>query len=65
MKLWTEYHYRRHIAWKLGYRYERYRADNWALDNLQADSVANLLLLDEATPDYDVHVIAASVRYRF
>jgi len=65
LKLWTQYRYRKDLSWKLGYRYERYRADNWALDNLQADSVANLLLLDEETPDYDTHVIAASVIYHF
>ena len=53
------------MYWKLGYRYESYSADDWALDNLQADSVDNLLLLDEETPDYDAHVITASVRYRF
>lgn len=65
LKLWTLYHYRRNLSWSLGYRYERYRADNWALDNLQADSVNNLLLLDEETADYDVHVVTASVRYHF
>ena len=65
LKLWTQYRYRKDVSWNLGYRYERYDADNWALDNLQADSVTNLLLLDEETADYDVHVIAASVRYHF
>ena len=65
LKLWTQYRYRKDLSWKLGYRYERYTEDNWALDNLQADSVANLLLLDEETPDYDVHIIAASVSYHF
>jgi len=65
LKLWTRYRYRKDLSWKLGYRYERYTADNWALDNLQADSVANLLLLDEETPDYDVHVISTSLVYHF
>ncbi|MGB5541133.1 MAG: MtrB/PioB family decaheme-associated outer membrane protein, partial [Gammaproteobacteria bacterium] len=65
VKLWTQYHYRRDLSWKLGYRYERYRADNWALDNFQANSIPDLLLLAEETPDYDVHIIAASVNYRF
>ena len=65
VKLWTEYRYRKDLSWKLGYRYERYTADNWALDNLQANSVANALLLDEDTPDYDVHVITASAILRF
>jgi MtrB/PioB family decaheme-associated outer membrane protein len=65
VKLWTRYRYRRDLSWKLSYRYERFDADNWALDNLQADSIGNLLLLGEETPDYDAHVMSASVIYHF
>jgi MtrB/PioB family decaheme-associated outer membrane protein len=65
LKLWTQYHYRKDISLKLSYWYEDYSADNWALDNLQEDSIGNLLLLGEDTQDYHVHAIAASVIYRF
>ena len=65
MNLWTQYRLDKDLSLKLGYRWERYDIDNWALDNLQADSVTNALLLDEDTPDYDVHLIAASVILHF
>lgn len=65
LKLWTQYHYRKDISLKLSYWYEDYSADNWALDNLQENSIGNLLLLGEDTQDYNVHAIAVSVIYRF
>jgi MtrB/PioB family decaheme-associated outer membrane protein len=65
LKLWTQYHYRKDISLKLSYWYEDYSADNWALDNLQENSIGNLLLLGEDTQDYHAHAIAASVIYRF
>jgi hypothetical protein len=65
LKLWTQYHYRKDISLKLSYWYEDYSADNWALDNLQENSIGNLLLLGEDTQDYNVQAIAASVIYRF
>ncbi len=65
VKLWTEYHYRRDLAFKLSYRYQDYSADNWAVDNLQEDSINNLLLLGEDTQDYDVHVVGVSFVYKF
>jgi MtrB/PioB family decaheme-associated outer membrane protein len=65
LKLWTQYHYRKDISLKLSYWYEDYSADDWALDNLQENSIGNLLLLGEDTQDYNVQAIAASIIYRF
>jgi len=64
IKLWTQYQFQKNTAWKLSYWYEDYNADNWAVDDLNADSVTNLLLMDEDTLDYDTHVVSASVIYR-
>ena len=64
VKLWTLYRHRKNMAFKLGYRYEKYKADNWAVDDLQEDSITNLLLLGEDTLD-DVHEVAVSYIYRF
>jgi hypothetical protein len=65
LKLWTEYRYRSNLAFKISYWYQDYSADNWAVDNLQEDSINNLLLLGEDTQDYDVHVVGVSFAYRF
>jgi len=63
LKLWTQYRYRRDLAFKFSYWYQDYSADNWAVDNLQEDSVHNLLLLGEDTQDYDTHVFGLSFVY--
>lgn len=65
IKLWTQYQYRKDIALRLNYWYERFSADNWAVDNLRENSVPDLLLLGEETLDYDVHVVSASIVYQF
>jgi MtrB/PioB family decaheme-associated outer membrane protein len=65
VKLWTLYHYRKDLALRLTYWYENYSADNWAVDNLQVNSVPDLLLLGEDTQNYDVHAVSASVLFQF
>jgi len=65
LKLWTLYRYRKNVSYKLSYWYEDYSADNWAVDNLNEDSVTNMLLLGQDTLDYDTHAVGASIIYRF
>ena len=65
LKLWALYRYRPNIAYKFSYWYDDFNSDNWALDDLQVDSVTNALLLGEESPDYNNHVVAVSVIYRF
>jgi MtrB/PioB family decaheme-associated outer membrane protein len=67
-KLWTSYDVSRQLTYKLGYRYEKYSADNWAVDGLQPYDpleAANILLLGNETLDYSVYVVTASASYRF
>jgi MtrB/PioB family decaheme-associated outer membrane protein len=68
IKLWTDYHYSKKLVYKLGYWYEKYSADNWAIDGFSAydpTAVENALLFGNTTLDYDVHVITASASYRY
>jgi len=65
LKLWTLYRVRKDVAFRVSYWYEDYEADNWALDDLQVDSVPNLLLLGEDTQDYDAHVVTLSTIFQF
>jgi MtrB/PioB family decaheme-associated outer membrane protein len=65
IRLWTLYHYRKDLALRLSYWYEKYSADNWALDGLQENSVPNLLLFGEDTQDYDVHAVSVSALFQF
>lgn len=65
IKFWTLFRQRRNVAYKLSYWYDDFSSDNWALDDLQADSITSALLLGQESPDYDRHVFALSVVYRF
>ena len=66
VKLWTRYNHSKQLSYRLGYWFEEYSADNWAVDGLQPyDPAANILLLGNETLDYNVHVITASASYRF
>ena len=68
LKLYTDYHYSKKLSYRLGYWYEEYVADNWAVDELepyQPAVVSNTLLLGERTMDYEVRVFTVSATYRF
>jgi hypothetical protein len=67
VKLWTDYHYSKQLVYKVGYWYEEYSADNWAIDGLQAynPTVDGILLLGNETLDYNTSVITVSASYRY
>lgn len=68
IKLWTDYNYSKQLVYKLGYWYEEYLADNWAVDGLEPydnDVVLKTLLLGNTTMDYEVRVFTVSASYKF
>ena len=44
---------------------EHFTSEDFALDGVEANQLANVLLLGEGTPDYDVNVLFLTVSYRF
>jgi hypothetical protein len=54
-------------GWRLRLRveHERFRSRDYAFDEVAVDSIANLLLLGRAAPDYSVTAVLATVGYRF
>ncbi|NBB91554.1 MAG: MtrB/PioB family decaheme-associated outer membrane protein [Gammaproteobacteria bacterium] len=54
-------------GWRAGLRveHERFRSRDYAFDSVSIDSVANLLLLGRAAPDYSVTAVLATLGYRF
>jgi hypothetical protein len=54
-------------AWSLRatYWYERYDSSDWALDGIVPNQLANVILLGEDSPDYNVQVVTFSMIYRF
>lgn len=54
-------------GWRLGLRveHERFRARDFAVDEVEIDTVADLLLLGQPVPDYSVLAVLATLGYRF
>jgi len=66
IKLWTDYNYSKQLVYKLGYWYEEYLADNWAVDDLPVYTTGSgILLLGNETMDYEVRVFTVSASYKF
>lgn len=65
LSLYGKYQLQKNLSLKARYRVEKYRSDNWALDGVEPNTLANVILLGEDSPDYRVHVITLSVGYRF
>ncbi|OGI43679.1 MAG: hypothetical protein A2150_05780 [Candidatus Muproteobacteria bacterium RBG_16_64_11] len=65
LSLYGKYQLQKNMSLKARYRVEKYRSDDWALDGVEPNTLANAILLGEDSPDYRVHVITLSVGYRF
>lgn len=59
--------YRWKKDWSVKARYwiENYESSDWALDNVEPNTLANVITLGEDSPDYTVHVLTLSLAYRF
>lgn len=47
------------------YRYEDYDESDWAVDNVNPDTIANVLSLGEVSPSYQIGTLGVSLRYVF
>jgi len=65
LKLYADYRVKDDVSLRLGYWYEHYKSDNWALDGVAPNTISNVLTFGEQSPRYNVHVIALTVRYKF
>ena len=45
--------------------YERFHSTDWAVDGITENTLANVILLGEDSPDYHVYVVSLSFLYRF
>lgn len=65
IKLYATYKLDDNLSLKGSYIYEHYYSANWALDNVAADSISNVLTLAEQSPSYYESVVMVSMRYKF
>ncbi len=54
-----------HLALRFGYGFQRYRSNDWALDNVTPTTIPNVLTLGIQSPNYTINVVAVSARYIF
>lgn len=65
VSLQAQYKLRPELSVRLGYLFERLEVDDWALDGIEPDTLANVLTLGNLSPDYDAHLIAVSLIYEW
>jgi len=65
LSLYGKYTLRRDMALKARYWVEKFRSTDWAVDNVDPNTLANVITLGEDSPDYTVHALTMSFVYRF
>ena len=65
VKLYGNYRLDETMVLQFAYWYEEYKVSDWALDDVSADTISNLLSLGEVAPSYSNNVIKLSMRYEF
>lgn len=65
LSLYGKYKWKKDWSVKARYWVEKFDSTDWALDNVQPNTLANVITLGETSPDYTVHVIMLSLGYRF
>ena len=63
--LYGKYRLRNDLSLQVRLWNEHYEATDFALDGVEADQLANVILLGEQSDDYDLNVVTVSLTYRF
>lgn len=54
-----------HVTTRVGYLFESYEAEDWAVDDVYPNTINEVLTLGVESPDYNAHVVGFSVEYGF
>lgn len=65
VKLYADYLLKENMTLHAAYWYEHYNSKDWALDGVNPDTIPNVISFGEESPDYNVHAVMLSLRYRF
>ena len=63
--VYGDYRWRRNITLRVRFAFEDFESTDWAVDNVPANQLANMILMGEGSPDYQVWVTSFTVGYRF
>ncbi|RLA58908.1 MAG: hypothetical protein DRR04_09845, partial [Gammaproteobacteria bacterium] len=59
------WHMQENLSLQLDYQYYRYKTDDWAWKNVQADTIDKVLGFGQTNPNENIHYVGASVIYRW
>jgi len=65
VKLYADYRLKENLTLHAAYWYEHYNSKDWMLDGVNPDTIPNVIAFGQDSPDYDVHAVMMSLRYRF
>ena len=65
VKLGLNYAYSPALSFNFGYWFEKFDADDWYLEDVEPDTVSNLLSFGADPVDYKAHVFFIGARYMF
>jgi len=65
VKLYASYRLKDNMTLRAEYWYEDYNSKDWMLDGVDPATISDVLSLGEDSPDYTVHALMLSLRYRF
>lgn len=65
LNIHASYKLKENLSLRANYWYERFRSSDWALDGIAPNTLANVILLGEDSPDYGVQFVSLSMVYRF
>jgi len=63
--LYATYKVRDYLSLRAGLWYEHFHSTDWSVDGIEPNQLANVILLGEDSPDYNVYVVSFSAIFRF
>jgi hypothetical protein len=61
----SSWHLREALSLQLEYQYYHFESDDWAWDDVAADTIDKVLSFGQSNPDEDIHYVGAAVIYRW
>lgn len=65
VSLTGDYQAKKNITIRFKYAFEHFNSSDFALDNVGVNTLANVILLGNTSPNYNVHVVGVSFIYKF
>jgi hypothetical protein len=54
-----------HVSARVGYLFEHYDAEDWAIQDVWPSTIPEVLTLGNDNPDYNAHLVGFSLEYAF